>query len=310
MEHQILVPLDGSTGAESVLAAAIALARATRNQLHLLQVVRQEPTADGGEQFQQAHAYLRSVAWRLRQEFPTVQRTVLAGDPAAAITSFADSHAAICEIAMATHGWSGGRSGMLGSVAEQVVQHSPVPVLLTRINSRAPLPQPARDLRTLLVPLDGSRLAEEALGFAANLARRHDSEIVLLAVIGFMDDLSAPGTIPLWALSGAPEVRGQAEDYLESTAAILRHDGLTVKTLVVEGSASPAIVASAAKAGADMLLMTTHGWSGLRQRWLGTTVASVVRGSSVPVLLFRPFDDLEPQPSAALGAATILATAA
>ncbi|HEY1015837.1 MAG TPA: universal stress protein [Herpetosiphonaceae bacterium] len=295
MEHQILVPLDGSTGAESALAAAIALARATRNHLHLLQVVRQEPAADGGEQFQQAHAYLRSVAWRLRPEFPTIQRTVLAGDPVAAITAFADTHPAVCEIAMATHGWSGGRSGMLGSVAEQVVQHSPVPVLLTRINSRAPLPQTARDLTTLLVPLDGSRLAEEALGFASNLAQQHGAAIVLLAVIGFMDDLGSPGAIPLWALSGAPEVREQAQVYLEATAAILRHEGLKVKTLVVEGSAAPAIVAAGAKAGADMLLMTTHGWSGLRQRWMGTTVASVVRSSSIPVMLFRPFDDLEPQ---------------
>lgn len=296
MERQILVPLDGSLVAESALAPALALARITQHHLHLLQVIPRTPGIHAGDwRFQQAHAYLQSAAWRLRQRCPaiSIQRTVLDGQAAPGIAAFALEHTPVREIVMATHGWGGGGTNPLGSVAEQVVQETPVPIMLTRSGQTPPLIPREMLLDSIVVALDGSPLAEGALDVVVNLVRHSQAKITLLTVVGFMHDISEAGLLPLWALSGVPAVRDQAQDYLESTAAILRHDGLHVQTRVVEGSAADSILATSASVGADMIVMTTQGWSGLRQQWMGATVSRVVRTSRIPVLLIRPSASME-----------------
>ena len=130
---------------------------------------------------------------------------------------------------------------------------------------------------TILVPLDGSHLAERALPYARRLAAASGSRLVLLWV------LRAPGA----AAAGDPlrEVapRREAAAYLQGIAG--QQGPTPVETVVLEGDAAPAIVDAAARAGAGLIVMSTHGRSGLG-RWLyGSVADAVVRHAGVPVLL-------------------------
>src|SRR5581483_10294261 len=144
MQQQILVPLDGSALAESILPYAGALARATSGTLKLLQVKPPLPVdmevngmASILEKWQKqaldaARAYLTGVAARLQSTGLIVQTEVLEGDPATCIVSSAEQDTDLLLIAMTTHGRGGMRRWILGSVASKVLHTCPRPLLLRR----------------------------------------------------------------------------------------------------------------------------------------------------------------------------------
>src|SRR4029079_5743179 len=120
----------------------------------------------------------------------TVQTAVVAGDPATEIVANAQGHPAVQQIAMATHGRSGLRRWVFGSVAAKVLYTAPVPLLLVRPALGAPGLQmpPARPYRTILVPLDGSLVSERALQEAQHLADATGATLILLAVVPYPED--------------------------------------------------------------------------------------------------------------------------
>ncbi len=134
----------------------------------------------------------------------------------------------------------------------------------------------------ILVPLDGSALAEAALGRAAELAREGNGTLVLLrAAEAHAMTLGDPSAAQV-------AVVREAEEYLGGIAAALRRDGLgKVETSVWYGPAAPAIVEAARLRHADLIVMSTHGRSGVGRLVLGSVAESVLRGTTVPILLFR-----------------------
>jgi nucleotide-binding universal stress UspA family protein len=136
---------------------------------------------------------------------------------------------------------------------------------------------PRLQLGRILVPLDGSDLAEAVLPVAERLARDHEAEVVLLEV------LAGQGT-----REAEHEAERRAGGYLERTAAALRGRGLPrVHPRVWYGDADQAIVNATAREQADLVAMSTHGRSGLDRLRFGSVAESVVRRAPVPVLLVR-----------------------
>ena len=137
---------------------------------------------------------------------------------------------------------------------------------------------PARlQLRRILVPLDGSDLAEAILPVVARLARDHEAEVVLLEVLAGQRTREAEH-----------EVERQAGGYLEQAVASLRGHGLRrVQRRVWYGEADQAIANATAREQADLVAMSTHGRSGLDRLRFGSVAESVVRRAPVPVLLVR-----------------------
>jgi nucleotide-binding universal stress UspA family protein len=138
--------------------------------------------------------------------------------------------------------------------------------------------------KKILVPLDGSELAEKALKHAHALARAFHSEVVLLSVIVFItrdyDVIPMEGAV-------SDEALADAKRYLERAAGDLRRLGLKVTTRVQSGRVADAIVEYSEKHAVDLIVMSTHGRTGAA-RWLTGSVADrVVRGGRVPVLMVR-----------------------
>lgn len=139
-------------------------------------------------------------------------------------------------------------------------------------------------LDRILVPLDGSALAESALPKAVEMARVGLSGLLLVRAA---EAHTLPGADPIDA---QVEVVREAEEYLKGVADRLARDGVrNVETSVWYGPAASAIVDAARLRKADLIVMTTHGRSGLGRLILGSVAESVLRGTSTPILLLRAF---------------------
>ena len=148
----------------------------------------------------------------------------------------------------------------------------------------------------LLVPLDGSHLAEEALPYAVRLAKRLNSQILLFSVVelgGFVQDNPAAESVAINA----------AEEYLQEVSEILTDHKLeshleahNVQTLVVcdEPMRELPLLAAIEKAG--LIIMTTHGRNGLSRLVLGSNAATILQHSALPVLLLHPTGLEDPLP--------------
>ena len=138
-------------------------------------------------------------------------------------------------------------------------------------------------LGKILVPLDGSTLAEAAIAKAVELAKISPTASLLL-----LRAAEAPVFASDQIEAQVETVRG-AEEYLESVAARVKEAGFdNVTTSVWYGPAAPAIVEAAEISKVDLIVMSTHGRSGLGRLLLGSVAESVLRGSRTPILLLRP----------------------
>lgn len=143
--------------------------------------------------------------------------------------------------------------------------------------------------KKLLVPLDGSELAERALEPAGRLTAS-GGELTLLRVTQAEPTPLAFGQT---AMPATVERRSQAAVYLDEVAARLVHPGLTLDILAAEGDPADLIVETAAKAGTDLIVMSTHGYSGLTRWLLGSVTERVLQEAPCPVLVVRSAEPLD-----------------
>lgn len=140
--------------------------------------------------------------------------------------------------------------------------------------------------KAILVPLDGSELAEDALPLAIELARRGQGTLHLLMVHQPMPawgSLAEPATLAQADVA----VRAQYQHYLPEVAERAGREGVKVVTAVKEGTAAEQILRYAQSEGIDLVAMTTHGRGGFSRAWLGSVTDAVVRSTRVPVLCVR-----------------------
>ncbi len=139
----------------------------------------------------------------------------------------------------------------------------------------------------ILVPLDGSPVAEAVLTQAVMLAKCGGSEIVLLSVVNHPNvDYYIPD--PSMAVTAFMEQQRATKDYLSHVAADLTAQGIRVRIELCEGAVAEAILDYAATTQADLIAMSTHGRSGIGRFLLGSVAEKVIRSAKVPVLLIRP----------------------
>lgn len=293
MYSKILVPLDGSTLSEGVLPYVRSLARSIHATVELFGV--NDPA--------QSKAYVPATKFdeylgKIAASFSGITDstcTVKLGTPADMIVDRAAAEPDTL-IAMATHGYSGTRRWLLGSVAEKVLHGASNDLLLVRPAAKDTGGE-AR-LTKVQVPLDGSELAEKVLPTVVELAASLSLEVVLLHVLvrvlfsppeAFLPVFGAniPNQQELWA-----QASSEASQYLAKKVEQLRAQGLSqVSSVLVEGTAegaAAAIVDLAKKSPDSLLALSTHGRSGIGRWLLGSVTERVVRHTSNPVIVIRP----------------------
>jgi nucleotide-binding universal stress UspA family protein len=297
MLHRILVGLDGSPLAETILDPVRALARRLGAEVVLLHVTHVPETVRAAEpgptldeivaqERERAETYLEGAARKVTDAGLTVRIAVSAGEAAAEIVRYAERER-IDLIALATHGRSGMQRWLYGSVADAVLHMATTPLLLLRpIGVGAVPPEPRR----VVVPLDGSPLAEAVLPVAEELARALAAPMVLLRVVEFTG--LAFGSEPFGSFVDYQGIfdmlREDAERYLTKLAASPRGAGLTIETHASIGIPVETIAAQAREHPGTLIVMSTHGRSGWRALVLGSVARRVVLLASGPVLVMRP----------------------
>lgn len=139
----------------------------------------------------------------------------------------------------------------------------------------------------ILVPLDGSPLAEGILGQVRELARCMDSDIVLLRVTSYpLYDYTL--TDPMLVVQLRESAQAEAQSYIDEVTARLRAEGFRVQGEVREGPVSEMVINVATNLNADLIAMSTHGRTGLPRFILGSVASQVLHASPVPVLIVRP----------------------
>jgi nucleotide-binding universal stress UspA family protein len=289
MVYRILVPLDGSPLAEQALPYAERLAEALSARLILsrvlpLSVVR--PAEADLASAAEARAYLLGVGDRLTTNGRLVETTTPWGEPAAEILKQARSTQADL-VVMVTHGRSGPGRWLYGSVADEVLRNASVPVVLVPRASAAPWS--AHRAPRILVPLDGSELGEAALGPAQKLAARLGSEIVLLQVIPFPPHELYPGTVEAYLEAFDPDAQVvETKQYLAQVAQRLRPTISQVRIRAELGKPAALISQVAVAEKADLIVMATHGRTGVARLVLGSIATATLQHASVPMMFVRP----------------------
>lgn len=294
MTREILVPLDGSPLSEHALPLATALARALDAQLLLAHA---QLAGSPGAARPEHPPDLEAVARRVRDGGVAVATAATpvadAEETGAAILVAAAEHDALM-IVMATHGYGGLGRWLYGSVADQLLRQTTVPVMLVSPQIDAAWPED-RSPR-VLVPLDGSERSEAILGPLSALVRPLGGQLLLLHVSESMDYLHAhPDYCEVCRRARAAGTEldiepVRARRYLEGIAARLQADGLAVEIQTETGGAASGIVKVAVQRQVDLIAMATHGRSGLSQVILGSVATETVRRAGVPLLLVRSLD--------------------
>ncbi|HLZ26881.1 MAG TPA: universal stress protein [Chloroflexota bacterium] len=302
MFQNILVPLDGSFVGETALPYASALAARTGASLTLVRATHMPVgVGDRSSEYQrviaEAEAYLSTQAAAVVARGFVVQTGVpFGGSPAAWIAEEVGMRKADL-IVMATHDRSGPNRWLHGSVAEAVVAQAGVPVLLVRATEgvrrieRLDAPRPE-----LIVPLDGSSLAEAAVPLGRGLAKALGGHIVLVGVIPTPGQLVAEqgGAIGTYVGSDHARLESEAKAYLEAILGSLTASGLSAEATVRQGKPAVEIGEVAREHGAAAVVMATHGRTGLVRTLLGSVAGEVLHLGASPVILVRP---PEPRPA-------------
>lgn len=309
MFRTILVPLDGSVFGEHAIPMALSLAKragASVRLVHALQPfveVVPELTAYQGpmeaEYRQEKQRYLDGVVSRVREVSSVpVSAELLEGEIATTIRAAAEGKAEL--VVMTTHGRGPLARFWLGSVADQLVRSINVPMLLMHPTKAMPDFKADVQFKHILLPLDGTPLAEQIVPTAAEVARVMGASCTLLRVT----HTEVPETLATASRGVIVTQRVRmmveeletlqkkqcqdAEHYLEGVAEGIRPLGVHVLTSVVLDEPPAPAILNAAEKGMDLVALETHGYSGLKRLWLGSVADKVIRGSSVPVLVQRP----------------------
>lgn len=275
MLQRILVPLDGSPFADRILEQVERLLVSPDQALLLLTVLpaHDDPTVHAQAR-RDAEAHLTGVRDRLRARGVSASFEVMTGDPAEAIAGEAGRLRADL-VVMATHGRSGPARWVRGSVAEEVIRRSLVPVLSANPTTLEVTPGGA-PFRRILVPLDGSDLAMDILPLVEGVAKRCQAEVLLLG-----SDESCSNALEY--LRAGEQVKAA----LEPVVARLRAGGIEARALAGVGPAAVEIVDAAERERVDLVAMSTHGRSGA-SRWIfGSVAEQVLRSCTRPLLVRR-----------------------
>jgi len=297
MYSKILIPLDGSETAEKVLPYARALAEKLKASIELvaaldvaemaahLSAARHLDTLTE-EAERRSLGYLQGVA----VTFPGAKAacTVEKGRAEDVILEKAAKDAGTL-IAMATHGRSGLDRWLLGSVAEKVLRGATNPLLLIRasqqIHSEGEAP-----LKSVIVPLDGSELAESVLPAAVELAKKLNLEIILFRAYNIPYSAYGGGdgyyAIDFTELTDA--LKDESQSYLEKKRGQLKTQGIEkVSCVAKEGLSGDQIIKIGRETPASLVAMCSHGRSGAKRWVLGSVTETVVRHGADPVLVIR-----------------------
>lgn len=287
MFKRIVLPLDGSPLSQRVIPLAKNLAKALDASIELVLVIAdptdQVPPEISALTKMEGDDYLRRIVESLSVDINRNRLSYVLekGYPASLILERAELHESTL-ILMSSHGYSGLQRLLLGSVAAKVVQAAKTPVLLLPGNAHSSAAELVKFER-IIVPLDGSRLAESVLPHVYYLCRSLDLELILLRSY----DPGFPGTsVRMREVSKI--VHDAAENYIKEKVEELQAKGLNkISYKILRGQPGERIADFAMETPNSLTAMCTHGRHGIGRWMLGSVTDAVIHCAEEPILVIR-----------------------
>ena len=299
MFDPVLVPLDGSLLAECVLPHVVAIARAFDAKVILLRVLDKNQASEKAQLFDLlnwqinktgAKLYLEKVCTRLQKSGLRVETAVLEGLVAASITEYALSRG-IKLVILSSHGRSGLSQWGISSVTQKIIFSAPTSVLIIRAHQPATSESIEWQYTRIVVPLDGSRRAENVLPMVTLLARFYHSRINIVHVVKTPEMArQMPLSKEDVELSDRIVARNREEAirYIDQVRLHSPLGDMDVETrLLMSDNAAAALHELAEKEGIDMVALSAHGYSGNNQWPYGSMVNNFILYSKVPLLIVQ-----------------------
>jgi nucleotide-binding universal stress UspA family protein len=299
MFDSVLVPLDGSLLAECVLSHAVAIARAFESKVILLRVLDKNQTGEKTQLFDLvnwqinktgAKLYLEKISDRLQKTGLRIETAVLEGLVAESITEYAQSHGTKL-IILSSHGRSGLSQWGLSSITQKIIFSAPTSVLIVRARQPAVSESLERQYAKIIVPLDGSRRAENVLPMVSLLARFHQSQISIVHVVKTPEMArQMPLSREDVELSERIVARNREEAirYLDQVRYHSPLEGIDLQThLLTSDNAAAVLHDMVDQEHIDMVALSAHGYSGNNQWPYGSMVNNFILYSKVPLLIVQ-----------------------
>ncbi len=293
MFKHLLVPLDGSRLAESSLGVAALLCQKLNAVATLIHIIEKDaPQEIHGERHltdeEEACRYLDEIAQKYF--LPDTATCHVHAEKVEDVAQSISEHSGELApdlIVMCTHGKSGLRDFMVGSIAQQIIGLGKTPVLLVNPQEDA---TESPQFTKILVALDGDPAHDASLPVAAELAQKLGAGLHLLTVVHTLGTLPGERAATGWMLPGATRAmldmdEETAHEHLHKLADLWRKTGLSVTTEVLRGDPAQQIIASTDAARADLIALATHGKSGMSAFWSSSVGPKVVSASKSPLLL-------------------------
>jgi nucleotide-binding universal stress UspA family protein len=303
MYKVIMVPTDGSGFDSEAIRAALRIAEKSNAKVRLVRVLDTQsffgtttdaewtPTSAelGRTERARALSELYALAAECRIGFKADVTVDLHGGPVAdVLQGYARRHD-VDLIVMSTHGRTGVSRLSLGSVTDSLIRHTSIPVLVVKTPESYLNPQLPHAFKRIVVPLDGSTLAEQVLPRVLALAKLEEAEVSLLQVLiphSYSQKEMFDPSLPWWDKDVS-----LAQAYLFRIASRLRRNGLMVTTDIVIGEhAADAIGDFASREKADLIAIATHGRGGLARMLRGSVADAIMHSGRVSMLVLKPDD--------------------
>ena len=308
--RRVLFPTDFSDGSKRAFPQAAFLADWHDAELHILNVTGRHrhdyeetkknfpiPVDTLTEWLRRPSASVEGTNWPDLEALPVEQEQVESAAPAERIVAYAEDQE-VDLVVMGTHGRRGVDRMLFGSVTEEVVRHAPCPTFTVRTDAQV---EPSRAVRRVLVPIDFSEAADAALQHGKEIAQTYGAEIDLLHVV------EEPFYPPAYGPDMASFPTQDVVERVEKQLAEIARDEIGYEHVMVSattGSPSSEILDYVDENEVDLVVMATHGRTGLDHVLLGSVAERVLRQSPSPVFIVKPDrKSLVPAPKATTTAA-------
>ena len=320
MFKKVLVPLDGSEVAKAILPYVSQLAKGLNIPIVLMSVINPDavrvparlrgphaavtsplPGEPGGANAMQygeaartrVESHLREEVLKpLEREGLEAKAIAVVGKPEVEIVNTAKNEE--CDlIAMSTHGRGRLKRTFLGSVTYKVVHLSPIPVLVFNPDMASKYGEEGGTISRIIAPLDGSELAESSLPYVTELAKKFSLEVDLVQVVetihGYGDEIYSPVYVDMQI-----DLEKWAADYMGSVAEKLDREGIKSQSNILKGfNVATSIVEFARQTPSDLIVLTTHGYSGFSELVFGGVAEALVIESGDPVLVIPAVEPVQ-----------------
>jgi len=286
--QKILVPLDGTELSEKALPYAKSIAKVKNSSVVLFAV---SLTVFAERRDHLFASYLELTANKLNEEGIKAVTATGYGDVAEEVLKYTNNNN-IELIVIATHGYTGAKRWMFGSITQKVLYGTTIPVLLIKSKT----PEASMEFNRIMVPVDGSAFSESTFPYVEELAENTDKEILLLHICEppVVPSYGSRPINPKWKKYRDDmwtETEKQATNYLKKITTAMTKKGLNVKSRIAKaqtGEVAKIIMKISKEENIDLITIATQGRTGVNNLVYGSVTHKIVRESLQPLLLIRP----------------------